>query len=125
MSNTRYLIDTHILLWDLNDDSRLKERHFRLMTGEANKYISIVTIWEIAIKANIGKLTMPPGLLESIENSDISILSVLPEHALAVTHLPHHHRDPFDRMLVAQAQMENLTIMTMDKNLRLYDVEVI
>ncbi len=125
MSDTGYLIDTHILLWDLNDDNKLKERHFRLMTGDVNKFISIVSIWEIAIKIGIGKLIMPPGLLKDIENSDISILPILPEHALAVSHLPHHHRDPFDRMLVAQAQMENLTIMTMDKNIRLYDVVVI
>lgn len=125
MSGTGYLIDTHILLWDMTGSERLQTHHQDILNGETELFISIASIWEIAIKVSIRKLPMPDDLLEQINSSDISILSISPEHALAVTHLPHHHRDPFDRMLVAQAQMENLTIMTMDKNIRLYDVEVV
>ncbi len=125
MSDTGYLIDTHILLWDMTGSERLQNHHQDILNGESELFVSIASIWEIAIKVSIRKLPMPDDLLEQINSSSINILPISPEHALAVTHLPHHHRDPFDRMLVAQAQMENLPIMSMDKNIRLYEVEVV
>ena len=120
-----FLIDTHVLLWDITGSERLVENHRRIMHGDGNKFVSIASLWEIAIKVSVRKLPMPDDLLDIIAKSDVEILPILPEHAIAVSDLPHHHRDPFDRMLVAQAQLENLTIMTLDKHIRLYDVKTV
>ncbi len=125
MSDTSYLIDTHILLWDMTGSKRLQNHHQDVLNGGSELFVSIASIWEIAIKVSIRKLPMPDDLLDQINSSSINILPISPEHALAVSNLPHHHRDPFDRILVVQAQMENLTIMSMDKNIRLYEVEVV
>ena len=121
----RYLIDTHILLWDITGSERLQSHHRNILESESELFISIASIWEIAIKASIRKLPMPDDLLELIDASGMKLLQITPQHALAVSHLPHHHRDPFDRMLITQAKSENLTIMTMDKNIRLYDIEIV
>ncbi len=125
MSVGGFLIDTHILLWDMTGSERLQNHHKDILESNSRLFISTASIWEIAIKASIRKLPMPDDLLAQIYSSNINVLPISPEHALEVSHLPHHHRDPFDRMLVVQAQMQNLTIMTMDKNIRLYDVNTI
>ncbi|QPC86885.1 PIN domain-containing protein [Mesorhizobium sp. NBSH29] len=120
--STRYLIDTHILLWDLSADSRLSASHAALMSGDAPKFVSVASLWEISIKVSLGKLTVPPRLLSIIEDSDVEILPILPQHAMHTSALPLHHRDPFDRLLIAQAQIEGLTIVTADPAFARYDV---
>ncbi len=120
-----HLIDTHILLWNMTGSKRLKTNHRDILENTNNLFVSVASIWEMAIKASIKKLPMPNDLLEQIYSSNINILTILPEHALAVSNLPHHHGDPFDRMLIAQAQQEKLVIMTMDKFIPLYDVKTI
>lgn len=120
-----HLIDTHILLWHMTGSERLQKHHGDILKNSDNLLVSVATIWEISIKASIRKLPMPDDLLEQIHSSNIDILPISPEHALAVSNLPQHHRDPFDRMLIAQARLEKLTIMTMDKHIRLYDVATV
>ncbi len=122
---TAHLIDTHILLWHMTASERLKDLHRDILENAGSLFVSAASIWEIAIKVSIGKLPMPDDLLEQIDQASIRILPIMPEHALAVLQLPFHHRDPFDRMLVAQAQIEDLKIITMNKNILLYDVETV
>jgi PIN domain nuclease of toxin-antitoxin system len=109
----------------MTGSERLQDQHRDILENFDSLFVSVASIWEIAIKASIKKLAMPGDLLTQINASNICILPIKPEHALAAPQLPHHHRDLFDRMLVAQAQIEGWTIMTMDKHIRLYDVETI
>ena len=118
----RYLIDTSILLWDLMDDPRLNATHSELLLGDDPKFVSIATLWEIAIKVAVGKLRMPQRLLQTLRESDVQLLDISPEHALHCAAMPLHHGDPFDRMLIAQAQLEKMTVLTSDRHFALYDV---
>ena len=125
MTGTRYLADTHVLLWALALDERLRPQHRDVLAAGQGVLVSIASLWEIAIKSGLGKLRMPPGLVEIIQASAIGFLPISVEHALHVATLPGHHGDPFDRMLVAQAQVEGLTVLTMDRNITRYDVAVL
>jgi PIN domain nuclease of toxin-antitoxin system len=125
VSEPRFLIDTHILLWDLGDDSRISKEQDEILLGDATKFVSIASIWEIAVKSAVNKLRMPDRLLETIAESDVEFLPILPVHAMHTARLPFHHRDPFDRLLIAQAQIEGLTILTTDRHFAAYGVEVI
>src|SRR5688500_5387724 len=111
MTGSGYLLDTHILLWDLADDRRITQAHDKILLGDAPKFLSIASLWEIAIKAATGKLKMPDRLLQTIAESDVNLLPITPDHALHTASLPRLHNDPFDRLLIAQAQVENLTIL--------------
>lgn len=122
MSNPRYLLDTHIVLWDLADDDRIHPVHDEILLGDAPKFFSIASLWEIAIKSAIGKLKMPDNFLETIRSSDVELLPISPEHVLHTASLPRHHGDPFDRLLIAQAQREGLTLVTVDPHFSRYDV---
>jgi PIN domain nuclease of toxin-antitoxin system len=86
---------------------------------------SVVSFAEIGIKASVGKLTVPKELYRHILGGGVSVLGLTPDHGLAVASLPPYHRDPFDRLLIAQARQEGLTIVTADKRFSSYDVEVI
>lgn len=125
MSGRGYLLDTHILLWDLADDKRISQEHDKILLGDAPKYLSVASLWEIAIKASTGKLTIPAGLLDTIEASDVTLLPILPNHVLHTASLPRHHGDPFDRLLIAQAQLEGLTLVTADSHFARYDVALV
>ena len=118
----RYLIDTSILLWDLMDDPRLNATHSELLLGDDPKFVSIATLWEIAIKVAVGKLRMPEGLLQTLRESDVQLLDISPEHALHCAAMPLHHGDPFDRMLIAQSRIEELPVVTADSIFAKYDV---
>jgi PIN domain nuclease of toxin-antitoxin system len=115
-----YLLDTHILIWAMDDDPQLSRAHRTIIQGRAPLFVSVASIWEVAIKAALGKLMHPVHFVELIEAGGVSILPVQPEHAIAVASLPPIHRDPFDRMLVAQAQIEGLTILTADSHIKSY-----
>ena len=120
-----YLVDSHILLWSLYEPKKLRREQHDILSGDAPSFVSVATIWEIEIKRAIGKLPLPENIWQQALQVGHSYLPITPEHAMHTRTLAHHHRDPFDRMLVAQAQIENLTIMTIDKHIRLYDVDCI
>ena len=119
----RQLLDTHTLLWFVLGDRRRISPELRARI-EDGALISIVCIWEIAIKSALGKVEAPDDLPERVRQLGFEILPVSVEHAWRVRQLPHHHRDPFDRMLVAQAQVERLVIVTADPDFDPYDVTV-
>jgi PIN domain nuclease of toxin-antitoxin system len=119
------LLDTHVVLWWLTDDATLSDELKGILDQESDIYISPVTIWEVTIKQAIGKLTAPADLAERIRDSGFRDLPIVAAHALGAGRLPLHHRDPFDRMLVAQAQAEELTLVTRDLAIRKYDVTIL
>ena len=116
----RLLLDTHVLLWALGDVARLP-RSAKKLIEESDVYVSAASIWEISIKASLGKLAADPvRVLAAIEPAGFSLLSISCEHAAGVHGLPEHHRDPFDRMLIAQAQLEAMELLSRDRNLLSY-----
>lgn len=123
----KLLLDTHVLLWWLTFDDKLPARIVdRLALPESELVVSAVCGWEIATKANIGKLPLPAGLLERLE-SDLSGEGIVPlditfRHSRVAGSLPLHHRDPFDRMLIAQAMVENMPILSNDRHFDAYGV---
>jgi len=120
----RLLLDTHVLLWYLAEDAPRLVPQARLAIDSAENIVlvSAVSVWEIAIKRTLGKLDAPPNLREAMEASRFEALPITFEHAEAAGALPRHHDDPFDRMLVAQAQVEGLTLVTHDEKLACYEV---
>ncbi len=119
---TVYLADTHVALWLLNEPERLSARHRDILFSDHKRLISIASIWEMSIKAGLGKLDVPAGLADTLMASGFDLLAIAPAHAEAVRHLPRHHADPFDRMLIAQAQTDGLTLMTQDRRFAAYEV---
>lgn len=116
------LLDTHVLLWFLDDNARLGPAARRRIARTATVYVSAASTWEIAIKASLGKLTVPDDLSEAITESGLRDLPVTRAHTLAsdISALP--HRDPFDALLVAQSQIERVALLTADaKILDAYD----
>jgi PIN domain nuclease of toxin-antitoxin system len=117
------LLDTHILLWWLADDEHLSARGRELIANpEHVVFYSAASIWEIRIKAAIGKLDLPDTFADALAAQAFEALSVTAAHAHMLRDLPLLHRDPFDRMLVSQARAEHLTLVTHDEVLTRYDV---
>lgn len=117
------LLDTHVVLWALTDDPHLApEARAAIGDGRNQVFVSAVSAWEITIKRALGKLAAPDDLVLQLSAARFEGLDVRIEHALAVGGLPDHHHDPFDRLLVAQAQMTALTIVTHDPQVQQYDV---
>jgi PIN domain nuclease of toxin-antitoxin system len=119
------LLDTHVVLWWLADDVSLGEDMKTRLDHEPDVYLSSASIWEVAIKQAIGKLKEPYDLPERIRDSGFRHLPITAEHAIEAGRLPLIHRDPFDRMLVAQARCANLTLVTKDPGIQQYDVAVL
>jgi PIN domain nuclease of toxin-antitoxin system len=120
----RLLLDTHVLLWWLADDKRLKlaERH-AIGDRDTLVYVSAASVWEIAIKRRLGRLEIDPEDLErEMEAGGLIELAIRWRHARRIADLPRHHDDPFDRLLVAQAQLEGLALVSYDAAFRAYDV---
>lgn len=117
------LLDTHVLLWWLADDKNLSAVH-RAVIGEPHNelFVSAITVAEVAIKASLGKLKAPAGLDEAVRKAGFRELPFTAAHAEVLRELPWHHRDPFDRMLVAQAIAERFDLLTADGRLRDYPV---
>jgi PIN domain nuclease of toxin-antitoxin system len=118
----RLLLDTHVVLWWLVDDETLAEEVKQLIDTEAEVFISAASVWEIAIKQALGKLSGPPDLLDVLDRSGLVGLPIRSRHAAEAGGLPLLHRDPFDRMLVAQARCEGLTLLSRDPLVGRYDV---
>lgn len=117
----RLLLDTHVFLWVVTDDRRLKRQVRDLIRGAESVFVSAASIWEIAIKAHIGKLEGDPTqLTDAIAQSGFAELPVSARHGALVGRLPNHHDDPFDRLLVAQAMHEPLRLLTADRLLARY-----
>jgi PIN domain nuclease of toxin-antitoxin system len=123
----KLLLDTHLILWWMGGEpSRISKKGLAALGSEGHEpVVSAVTIWEAAIKRGLGKLDAPVNLLSQIEDAGVELLPVMPRHADRVASLPPHHRDPFDRLLVAQAMSEGLPLVSHDESLRRYEVEVI
>jgi PIN domain nuclease of toxin-antitoxin system len=117
------LLDSHVLLWWLGDDTRLSALHRELIAASDDEVlVSSVTLAELAIKASLGKLEITPQLNEKIIENGFDFLAFDERHAAALRDLPFHHRDPFDRMLIAQAHVDSLTFLTVDPQCRKYDI---
>lgn len=126
----RLLLDTHVWIWMATDPDHLSVEHQALLTDpDTDVFLSAASIWELAIKHSIGKVkyTGNPAVQIPIHigQTGVQMLSVNVEHALATTALPSHHRDPFDRILIAQARVESLTLMTADRRLAAYEVPLL
>jgi PIN domain nuclease of toxin-antitoxin system len=122
----KLLLDTHIVCWHFYEPKRLPEQARQLMIEAKALFVSSASIWEIAIKARLGKINANPHrILQSIEASGLQSLPVLPGHAALVADLPLYHTDPFDRLLIAQAISEPLNLLTVDAELNQYSELVI
>lgn len=119
----RLLLDTHTVLWFAEDSPKLSAASIRAIEDPTNEILlSAVIPWEIAIKRAVGKLETSDEYLRLLRDAGAVELPVTIAHAQAVEHLPQHHGDPFDRLLIAQAQAENAAIVTDDSRIRKYDV---
>lgn len=119
------LLDTHVLLWWLTDDPTLQDDIKDTIDTEADVWVSAATLWEIGIKESIGKISAPADLPARVRGSGFRELSISFDHATAAGHLPMIHRDPFDRMLIAQARCNDLTLVTRDPRCRRYEVQIL
>lgn len=123
----RYLLDTHSLIWFLEGDNRLSVTAKDIFNDDnADIYLSIVSLWEMAIKISLGKLKLSQSLeqvIDTLEQQSISLLSVKPAHVLAVLNLPFEHRDPFDRLLIGQSLVENMKFLSNEALFLRYGVD--
>ncbi len=125
----QYLLDTHVLLWRITSDRRLSAKAKGLIQNHRNTiFWSVASSWEVSIKYALGRLSFdepPEDLLPSeLNRNHIETLPILNEHAFLAGQLPAHYKDPFDRMLVAQAHIESLGVISNDSKYQLYDVDV-
>ena len=122
----RLLLDTHAAIWWLSDDPRLGVGAAAQLDDESNQVLlSAAVVWEVAIKRSVGKLDTPDGFGPTLLAGGAVALPISIEHAAGVEQLPHHHRDPFDRLLVSQAKIEKATIVSSDERLHAYDVPIL
>nr|WP_294507953.1 type II toxin-antitoxin system VapC family toxin [uncultured Rhodopila sp.] len=123
----KLLLDTHILIWAISQPSRLDQRTQAAVASPANQvFVSAASAWEIAIKHALGRLTFPVDRFEEIlQRMGFDALPIGLGHAVAAGRLPRHHDDPFDRMLIAQAQSEGLTLVSTDRAMMRYEVSVL
>lgn len=120
----RLLLDTHVLLWAVLNDPRLTDAQAQAIT-QGELYVSAASVWEIGIKRSIGKLDVPKDVFDIAMDAGCRPLPISWSHAEAAGGLPRHHTDPFDRMLIAQARCENLRLVSSDRKLAAYEVELV
>lgn len=125
----RVLLDTHAIIWFTDGDARLPDTAIEIIKDPGNDiYVSIASIWEIAIKTSLGKLTVSrsiDGLYHFMQVNKINVLQITPAHLNILSTLPHHHRDPFDRLLIAQAISEGFSIVSADQHFNAYEAKII
>ncbi len=120
------MLDTHTLLWAIGHVARLRPETRALLADADNEmFVSPISVWETSMKVAAGKVTLSGDLVGTLEASSFEELEVTYRHAVEAGGLPLHHRDPFDRMLVAQARLEGLTLITTDRKLAAYDVALL
>ena len=126
----RYLLDTHVWLWFCLRPERLSVSVSTILVDADNDILfSSVSAWEIAIKQGLGKLTLPGPAAsyvpDRLQKTQLSVLPIQLSHALAVSSLPQHHNDPFDRLLIAQASVERVPVITADRKFSDYDIDIV
>lgn len=122
----KLILDTHAALWWLSDDDRIGSEAARQLTDDTNQVLlSAAVVWEVAIKRSLGKLHAPDDLVSTLLSAGAQRLPVTLDHAGAVETLPWHHRDPFDRLLIAQALSEGATLISRDERFRSYGVSLV
>jgi PIN domain nuclease of toxin-antitoxin system len=125
----RYLLDTHALIWFANNDSQLSTTALSLIKGEKNTcFINVATLWEITIKSSLGKLDLKIGIEEfskRVLKNGIGITPISVNHLKIYEILPLHHKDPFDRIIIAQSIADNITVITKDKIFKAYTSNII
>lgn len=121
----RLLLDSHVLIWWWQDDPRLRQGAKELLRTTATGFVSLATYWELGVKVSSGRLTLDRDLDEMVARSRFEVIDVRRDHAQRAFRLPPIHADPFDRMLIAQALCENMTLVTADRLIRLYDVPIL
>lgn len=114
---TRVLLDTHVLLWLLTDDTALGRECRARISGADAVLASTASLWELAIKHSVGRFPDPEPLLPAIDRAGLVVLTIAPPHVLEVRNSPLRHRDPFDRLLLAQAQLEGCELLTADEQI--------
>jgi PIN domain nuclease of toxin-antitoxin system len=120
------LLDTHAALWWLGGDERFGEAAERELSADGNQVLlSAVVVWEVAIKRSLGKLDAPDDFAEALLGAGVAPLPISLDHAAATERLPWHHRDPFDRLLIAQASIEGAAIVSRDPRFEPYDIGVL
>ena len=119
------LLDTHVALWAITGDPTLGQDFLERLRHDPDIFLSPVSLWGITIKQSTGKLAGPPDLAERVRDMGFRELPVTHAHGIAAGRLPPHHCDPFDRMLVAQAATEGLTLASRNASVALYDVEIL
>jgi PIN domain nuclease of toxin-antitoxin system len=121
----RLLLDTHIVLWQLSGEKSMSDAVREAVSDADDLLFSAVSFAEIGVKAAAGKLIVPAGLAKVVETSGLRVLNLSAAHGLAVAELPMHHRDPFDRLLIAQAMVEGLGLVTADRRFAEYSIRVV
>lgn len=122
----KYLLDTHIVLWWLTNPDAIQKKAQKIIRDKSNViYISSASLWEMAIKKSIGRLTLPHNLIEMIAMESFKILPINAEESLGVADLPMHHTDPFDRLLIMQAKLNDLIIITRNEKMAEYPAIII
>jgi len=123
----KVLLDTHALLWWLSDDEKLSVKARKVIANPTNQvYVSAVSGWEVSIKQALGRLDVDTAkLMDEVEDNGFILLNISFQHGIIAGGLPTHHRDPFDRMLIAQAQCDELKLISVDSCFTEYDVEVV
>lgn len=119
------LLDTHVVLWWLTGSPGLPDRLRKAVAAEDLVFVSSASVWEAGLKQSLGKLDAPENVAVRIADSGFQMAPITAAHAIAASELPWHHRDPFDRILVAQAQVEGFTLVTRDPYIAKYDVAVL
>lgn len=120
---SRYLLDTHVLLWWLSEPGRLPSAaRSAIADGQSELFFSAASVWEMSIKRALGRLSFPSNLERVLRKQRIEVMPISMAHALAAGDLPAHHTDPFDRMIVAQAEVERLVVVTKDAEVGQYSV---
>jgi PIN domain nuclease of toxin-antitoxin system len=119
----QYLLDTHVFLWWLTTPEKIHAKAQKIIRDKSNDiFISSASFWEMSIKKSLGRLTIPHNIMETTTSENFKILPILPEECIGVADLPMLHSDPFDRLLIIQAKLQNLVFITKDKKIAEYPV---
>jgi PIN domain nuclease of toxin-antitoxin system len=122
----RVLLDTHTLIWGLRQPEKLTPKIKDLLTNVNNVvFVSVASLWELQIKKSLGKITLPDNFTTQLQECGYELLTIKPEHISQLEDILLIHRDPFDRMLIAQSTYENIPLVTIDAEILKYDIEII
>lgn len=122
----KYLLDTHVILWWLDTPEKISDKAKEMIQDRTNSvFLSSVSFWEMSIKQSLGRLTIPKNIIEVLTSEGFQILPLTAEEGLSVSDLPFIHHDPFDRMLIMQAKLNNLIFISSDKKIKEYPVIVL